>query len=414
LENSTAKSVYIARLVTLILFIFYPFSSFFISILLLANNYDRKFNQLIFGLFMGLFGYTFIPGREFDIVQHYALFESFLNTSFSEFLVLLTYNNQPDFILYTLYWIVGKVIDNSQIVGFIGAFSFYYLFVLIIDNIFKNYLPGKRNFRSYMLLFFMFMACTVPYIFSGMRNGNAVMLFIFLLTNKDGKRPYVKDILILLLPGLVHFSLFPISIVYLLSKYLNKRIYFIFCSVLILLTPFTLSILTYLHDVFKTMGGIGNFFASKIESYVFLDKNFGMYFGAGFRYYLVELPLFFLTPLLWKYADREKRTSKSEEVLHKFVLAFFAYSLCTIQTFLFARNHMVFAYIYISYWLILYFSKGVDLSVKQGILLFSGFIIISIIPSWIMGQEYVVINSKLFYSSLYELLNTKVTENQYW
>lgn len=400
----------------MILFVVYPFSSFVISFLLLANNIDKKFNQLIFASFFGLYGYTFIPGKGFDIVQHYSLFDSFLNTSFPEFVILLTHNSQPDFILYTIYWLVGKLTINSQIVGLIGAFAFYYLFILIIENIFRNYLPGRRNLQSYLLLFMMFTACTVPYIFSGMRNGNAVMLFIYLITLKENYRyPYFREVLILILPGLVHFSLFPISIVYLLSKYLSKKGYAIFCGILILLTPFTLDILMYLHGLFLTMGGVGDFFASKIESYVFVDKNFGMYFGAGFRYYLIEIPLFCLIPFLWNYVNNNiSKVAPQTLLIHKFVLAFFAYSLCTVQTFLFARNHLVFTYVYVSYIAMLLYSYWVKPSIKQVLLVGSIFIVISIVPSWLMGEEYVVINPKLFYSSLIDLLNTKVNESQYW
>ena len=401
------------RFLIIIVFIISPFVASLLAFYFCIHDFDRKFNTLLLACFGGLFGYTFIPGEGFDIIRHEELFNEFLAFDFSQFVIYELTSPKPDFLIELIYWFVGRIFFNSQIVGFIGAFSFYYLMLLVIENSLRN-VVRQRTPYTYFFCVAIFMAITVTWQFSGMRNGNAVLLFMYLITSNINylKR---KNQLLLLLPGIVHFSLLPICILYFLCLFLKRKQLHYISILLILSVPFILLILSSLHGVLDSLGYIGHFFAAKIDSYIIDGTDASMYTGAGFRYYLVVIPMLILFPFVWKTVNQCSHDSRMRELpYHHFSILFFSYVLCLGMTYAFSRNLLLCIYLFSVYFLsFLYFVKC-NAFLKRIVYIFLIYACLSIVPSWYMGKEYRCINPILFTGSLHTILTTEITENDYW
>jgi hypothetical protein len=412
--KSTRYLPIVTRSTILLIFYVYPLAAFTISLMLTAIDFDIKFNRFIIGLFFGLYGFSFIPGVEFDIVRHQDTYLHFqTHSSISDFLLTLLISLRPDFLMELVFLIIGKFFPNPQMVGFIGSFVFYYCFILAIDNCFIYIFPFKKTFFKYMVLFLMFTAVTVTYVFSGIRNGPASMLFLYLVT----KRPdlaKIKNILLMFVPGMIHFSLFPVSLLYIISSKSSKKFIIILSLGIMILSPFVNIILINLYTIFSHYNGT-RYLAAKINSYVLEGTSSSSYLGAGFRYYLVVLPLVFISPLFWFGINKYyKRINFSFHDYHKFIIVLFAYALFTIQTYVFSRLLLIFVYIsiiYILYCLWTSYIHGKQL--KQFMMLACLYVMLSIVPSWYMGHEYACINPVLLSGSLVDILSVKITPNDY-
>lgn len=394
-------------------FILSPFLTSLLAFLLCMYDFDRKFNTFLLACFGGLFGYTFIPGEGFDIIRHEELFDNFLTFDFSQFIIYEFTSSKPDFLIEFIYWLIGRIIVNSQIVGFVGAFSFYYLMLSVIENSLRN-IVCRRTPYTYFFCFFIFMAVTVTWQFSGIRNGNAVLLFMYLITSNID---YLKkrNQLLLLLPGIVHFSLLPICFLYFLCVFVKTK-YLQYISVIFILSaPFILLILSSLYGILDSLGSVGHFFAAKIDSYVIDGTDASMYTGAGFRYYLVVVPMLILFPFIW---IRTNKCSCNDGVLrsqyHYFSILFFSYVLCFSMTYAFSRNLLLYVYLFSVYFLFFLYSIKHNMLLKRLVYLFLIYTCLSIIPSLYMGKEYRCINPVLFMGNLRTILTTEITENDYW
>ena len=407
---------YILNTTLLAMFLISPFVSSILAFLCLALNIETKICRIIVGLFFGLYGYLFIPAFDFDLVRHYEYFESYIGKSIGEFIYLIASNSRPDVLLYSLYWFLGLFYENPQIVGFIGAFPFYFLMLLSIDNIFKSYLYEKRRMLSYLILISVFMSLTVPWTFSTMRNGNAIILFVYLATRERNNRLFLQDCLLFILPGLIHFSLFPISALYILAKYSGMTFIKILSFIMIISFPFIESLLVLLYNILGVIGGIGYFIAAKINSYIIVGTDVNFYTGSSFRYYFAVLPLLIIVIPLWLYIDRCKLVGNNKNIvlLHKLTLLVFSFSLCMVKTYMFARIHLLFIYIFPVYMYVMMYNKFVNRGVRKALAFSMIYLSISFLPSLILGREFRGINPKLFYSNLFTILDTRVEPEEYW
>lgn len=413
MKRNIAIRLLYSRSLLIFSFIVSPFLTSLLAFFLCMYGFDRKFNTLLLACFGGLFGYTFIPGESFDIIRHEELFAKFLTLDFSQFVIYEFSSSKPDFLIELIYWFVGRFIANSQIVGFVSAFFFYYLMLLVIENSLKNIICRGTPY-IYFFCFVIFIAVTVTWQFSGVRNGNAVLLFMYLITNNIDylKR---KNQLLLLLPGIVHFSLLPICLLYILCIFLKMK-YLQYISVIFILSaPFILLILSSLYGILDSFGGVGHFFAAKIDSYVIDGTDASMYTGAGFRYYLVAIPMLILFPFIWFSANKSScNNGVRESRYHHFSILFFSYVLCFSMTYAFSRNLLLYVYLFSVYFLSFLYLKKCNMLLKRFVFLFLLYTCLSIIPSLYMGKEYRCINPVLFMGNLHTILTTKVTENDYW
>lgn len=413
MKRNIAIRLYFSRFLIIIGFIISPFVASLLAFYFCMHDFDRKFNTLLLACFCGLFGYTFIPGEGFDIIRHEELFSEFLAFDFSQFMIYEFTSHKPDFLIELIYWLIGRIISNSQVVGFIGAFSFYYLMLLSIESSLKN-IVCKRTPCIYFFCFAIFMAITVTWQFSGMRNGNAVLLLMYLITS-DIDYSRKKNMLLLLLPGILHFSLLPICFLYFLCIFL-KRKYLQYISIFFILSaPFILLILSSLYGVLNSLGNMGHFFASKIDSYVIEGTDASMYTGAGFRYYLVAIPMLILFPFVWRAVNQCSCNNRMLKLpYHNFSILFFSYVLCFSMTYAFGRNLLLYVYLFSVYFLFFLYNVKCSVFLKRIVYLFLIYACLSIIPSWYMGKEYRCINPILFTGDLQKILTIEVTENDYW
>ena len=404
--------------VTLI-FAIYPFLGLVIALFLFVFNRNVKLSLYVITAFFFCYGWTFIPAANFDFVRHQEIFVELQQYStFKEFKSYMSLVLSPDVAVDYMYWFLGNISVNPQLIGAISAMFYYLLLFLIIKNFFANYLIPYNNPAKRALVISVFFALTVTWYFSGMRNGSALMLFIYLLVTLDISSKSLKNVVLILLPGFLHFSLFPISILLILSKYISTRSVVLFAVIGTLLFPFINKILILFGSFTSGMGLIGQFISAKLDSYVLHGTEASMYTGAGYRFYLVIIPLLVIIPFIWFTVNpvfRAKSNSSKLLVFHKFVLLLWGYSVLLIDTYALSRNLMVFGYVFSLYlfyllWDKLYRSNGL----KIFILLFMLHSAISILPSWYMGKEYLCINTKLIFSDLVTILNENVTSNDYW
>lgn len=404
----------ITRSLVSVIFVIYPFAAFIISLMLTALDFDVKFNRLVVGMFFGLYGFSFIPGVRFDITRHQETYVHYTHMGFMDFFFSLLVSMRPDFLMELTFLILGKFFINPQMVGFVGAFVFYYFFVAAIDNCFTYIFPFEKTFFRYLLIFFMFSAATVTFTFSGIRNGPASMVFLYLLTkglNLNKKR----NILLLFVPGMIHFSMIPIALLYILAFKSSKILAELVSIIIILTIPLMYVLFTAMYKIFLNVSGFG-FLVYRLNFYLLSGSfNSNGYAGAGFRYYLVVLPLVFVSIIFWLVINKCYKNFNSNFCnYHKFVILLFSYALFVIRTHIFARLLLVFVYIsiiYILYCLWTYHFRSRVL--KQFMILACFYVVWSIIPSWYMGNEYLCINPVLLKGSLIDVLSVKITPNDY-
>lgn len=403
------------RLAISLLFIISPFLTSGVAFVCLASNVDRKFSQFVLSLFLGLYGYLFIPAFDFDLIRHYEYFDNYQGKTFGEFFFLITLNSRPDILLYSLYWLIGRFSESHQVVGFIGAFPFYLLLLLSIDNFFKIYLPQRTAF-TFIVVFAVFMSLTVPWTFSTMRNGNAIALFVFLVSRDRGRLNFWRDAFLFTLPGLIHFSLFPVSLLYLYSKYFSFKACLTLAITMVLIAPFVEQVLIGLYALLHLSGGIGYFISAKINSYVITGVDVNFFTGSSFRYYFAVIPLLIFTSLLWLFVNQSRNVKNNPTFfrLHKFTLVLISFSICFVTTYLFARVHLLYIYIFPIYILGVVYRTSITKSFRSTCLMFLLYLSVSFLPSLISGREYRGFNPKLVYSSFFTILKSKVQPQDYW
>lgn len=171
-----------------ILFLLFCISPFLAALLSLYLIYRKRYVKLgvyIIIIFWGLVGYTFLPADNMDITRHNLNFENLQNiSSLQEFIIYQSLSEKPDFILDLVFWETGKFIKSHQVVGFIGAFCYYGLGLGLLLH-WREQLHTKSSFNNFILLILMFLALAQVTEFSGMRQGNAILLFLFIITIPD-------------------------------------------------------------------------------------------------------------------------------------------------------------------------------------------------------------------------------------
>ena len=208
----------------LLCFTLNPFVAFCFSLYLLAKRRWIFISSLVFILFSGLFGYTFLPAYNMDITRHYMIYEELTNIgSLADFVFYESLQDKPDFLLDMVYWWLGKFVNTHQIVGFIGAVFYYGLMLGVIRHFCIIFVNEDKAKAAFFYLLFLFLALTTIYEFSGMRQGNAILLFLFIITIPENKISEKCRALLLVLPGLLHFSLYPIVLLYLCTYWMRKK-----------------------------------------------------------------------------------------------------------------------------------------------------------------------------------------------
>lgn len=401
------------KIILILLYIVYPFVAFVSAVCFLSKGQEKVLSFIIIISFFGLLGYSLLPVDTMDITRHYVFFESLKEVfSFSDFLLYEGMSEKPDFFLDIIYWLLGKCVGTHQIVGFIGAASYFGLSLGVIRHWCR--LTNVEFSTFFILLFFMFLALMPIYEFSGMRQGNANMLFLFLITMPNREKVKIKQILLLLFPCLIHFSLYPIVILYICGCYLSRRKIFILVSCLIIGFFFFLPLMKWFQNQCLSMGTIGIGIAMKIEDYLFSgEMEAKLYSGSVIRFG-ITLFLLFIFPALLYMADR-LRNSYSPVMLrfHYFSLLFFSYTIFTSSSYILSRNLMLFKFIAVMYVIHLLFSVSLKRQLKRLLYCLSLIICISGVCSCYLGREYRTVNLTLFCPNLFYIMNVETQPEGY-
>lgn len=401
------------KIILILLFIVYPFVAFLSAVLFLSKGQEKILSFIIITSFFGLLGYSLLPVNTMDITRYYVFFESLKEvSSFSDFILYEGMSEKPDFFLDIIYWLLGKCVNTHQIVGLLGAVSYFGLSLGVIRHWWRLAYVGSSKF--FILLFFMFLALMPVYEFSGMRQGNANMLFLFLITMPDRERIKVKQMFLVLFPCLIHFSLYPIVILYICACYMNRKKIFVLVSCLILGFFFFLPFMKWVQNQCLTMGAIGTGIAEKIEDYLFSGEvETKLYSGSVIRFGMT-LFLLFIFPALLYMADR-LRKSYSPVMLrfHYFSMLFFSYTLFSSSSYILSRNLMLFKFIAVMYVVHLLYAVSLKLQFRRLLYYLSLIICISGVFSCYLGREYRTVNPALFRPNLFYILNVETQPEGY-
>ena len=158
IKNSTILQF---RFVLIVVFIACPFAGMLLSICAIVRRHDEKLAISLIILFFGLLGYTFMPLSNDDLPRHYMMFDKLkLAETLPEFIFYQSQSEKPDFFLYLLYWLTGKLVNTHQVVGFLGAICYYGLglgVILSLASIIKSSIHFFIIF--YFLLECSFLSC---------------------------------------------------------------------------------------------------------------------------------------------------------------------------------------------------------------------------------------------------------------
>ncbi len=239
----------------ILLVIVNPFIACLLALYFLSKRQIRFLSICTILLFACLYGYTYLTYDNDDITRHYYFFSVIrCFTTFKEFVLYETAILSPDFGFNLIYLIVGKITSSHQVVGVIGAGLYYGLLLAIILNWLECF--KSTSYQKAFLGLVLFMLAVIPSNeFNGIRQCNANALFLYIITHKSfaSKKLYTQ-ILILFVPILLHFSLLPVCVIYVLSQNISYNKAKIIACVLIGLTVFFSTNYVWHDDCLTTFG----------------------------------------------------------------------------------------------------------------------------------------------------------------
>lgn len=400
-------------------FVLNPFITFCFSLFLLAKQKYVFVCSLIWICFAGLFGYTFLPASNMDITRHYIIFDDLTNlVKFSDFIFYESLLEKPDFLVDFVYWLIGRVIDTHQVVGFLGASLYYSLMLGVIRHCCTLFVNNRRFAQKlFFYLLFVFLALTIVYDFSVMRQGNAILLFLFIVTIPTDKISELKRLLLLLMPCLLHFSLYPIVFLYLCTYILKRKTIFILFFCMALCYFFFPLIMHGAMNVCNSLGGIFAGIAEKIDVYMFNGELSVLLFsGSRIRYVLTIFLFIFIFPLLIYLVDKKAINKSANPVIcrfHYFSILFAGYLILSSSTYILSRNLMLFKFIFGVYLVYVLFAVRLKEHLKNFLLGLTVGIWLLGVASFYHGKDYRCLNTTLFYSNIFNILSVKTNPAGY-
>ena len=417
---SVSKRVWAYRFFLPILFFICPFGAVCLSFYRLAQRQNIAINLFFIILFFGLLGYTLLPYSTGDLTRHYLMFEDLKQaTFFSDFLLYESLSEKPDFFLDILYWLLGKFVDTHQAVGFMGAVIFYSCMLGVILNwcsCFMVFVGDRMYKRVFIYILLAFLALTPVYEFSGMRQGNAILLFLFLVTFPFDKQSEWKRIILLLIPCLLHFSLYPIVALYLCTYLLKQKgVLVVFCCLSLGYFVFT-PLMHALIELCSSLGGIGAGIAGKIDNYMFSGEvDNKLYSGSVIRFFVI-LFLTGISPVIIWISGRKNHQGKISVMklrFHHFFIFFYGYVLFTSSSFIVSRNLMLIKFLSVLYLIYALFSIKLNAYVKSFFMCILLGVFLSGPLSLYLGKEYRTLSPALFYSNLLDILSIETKPEGY-
>ena len=397
-----------------VIFILSPFVAALLALYFIYYRRHVRLGVIIIIMFWGLVGYTFLPADTMDITRHNLAFENLKNVnSFADFVFYQSLSEKPDWFLDLVFWGIGKWIYTHQIVGFLGAVCYYGLGLGTLLN-WREQLQTKSSFNNFILPVLMFLALAQVTEFSGMRQGNAILLFLFIVTIPDIRLSIYKKCICLIFPCLLHFSMYPIVLFYICTCFLSRRVLLTISLFLLMSYWYFVPLMASLMNVLTSLGGIGSGIADKIDVYMFQGEvEAALYSGSVLRFYVILL-MMFVFPFIALVVDKKRKQFPQFILrLHYWGIMFFSYIVFTASSYTLSRNIMLFKMFGVLYFTYALFSCSLGRCLSKFIMYICLFVIVLSPFFLILGKEYMVLNMKVFYSSLIDLININTQPEGY-
>ena len=389
-----------------VIFILSPFVAALLALYFIYYRRHVRLGVIIIIMFWGLVGYTFLPADTMDITRHNLAFENLKNVnSFADFVFYQSLSEKPDWFLDLVFWGIGKWVYTHQIVGFLGAVCYYGLGLGTLLN-WRDQLQTKSSFNNFILPVLMFLSLAQVTEFSGMRQGNAILLFLFIVTIPDIRLSIYKKCICLIFPCLLHFSMYPIVLFYICTCFLSRRVLLTIALSLLMFYWYFTPLMASLMNILISFGGIGLGIAEKIDTYMFQGEvQAALYSGSGLRVYIILL-MMLIFPVVAFGMDKKRRQFPQFILrLHYWSILFFSYILFTASSYILSRNIMLFKMFGILYFTYALFSCRLEKYTQWLVFALCLLVILSAPFSMWLGLEYEVLNPKVFYSNIVDLLN---------
>lgn len=405
------------RLFIIIIFVFCPFLAFLISSILLFKGGDLKFNIFISSLCWGIYGFLYIPECNMDITRHYEMYDSLLSiSSFNDFLFWTTLSDKPDYAMYYVFWLLGRLGCTSQSIGFISAFFMYFMLYYLAYSMSMLFGYKKMSFHPICYSLIFFLALTSPYWFSGIRQCNAIFLFVIALVSYY-KGTYTRAIIFFIISAVLHFSIYPFVFFFLCAMFLSKSWIYFLSFILIGASLSFYQLLHVLSEIFLAVGGIGEVLSMKIDAYIFSGNgDDALFAGPALRWYMGWILFFASIPICYYINTKKNKLESRFLVIHYFYILLLSYMIFTLSGSLqlFSRTLDLMKYLFFFYVSYLIFQIGVGQKMKR--MLIGLLVVVSVggIYSLFIGNEGKTFYPELLYMNLVDILETSVPRTMYW
>ena len=167
-------------------------------------------------------------------------------------------------------------------------------------------------------------------------------------------------------------------------------------------------------NVLTSLGGIGSGIADKIDVYMFQGEvEAALYSGSVLRFYVILL-MMFVFPFIALVVDKKRKQFPQFILrLHYWGIMFFSYIVFTASSYTLSRNIMLFKMFGVLYFTYALFSCSLGRYLSKFIMYICLFVIVLFPFFLILGKEYMVLNTKVFYSSLIDLININTQPEGY-
>lgn len=145
---NTKRYMYVERVITVLIFIVSPFLSFPLIVRTLFER--KKFGIFMFALFMGLIGLLYTPSG--DLYRYHLMFNLYAHSSWE---MLFSGENNLDFLLNIISYVLGHLGFHSDIVRFLYNFLGFYLLGDLSLRLYRNnieYFSSNKMFGILLLL----------------------------------------------------------------------------------------------------------------------------------------------------------------------------------------------------------------------------------------------------------------------
>lgn len=307
---------------------------------------------ILFALVMAYLAFLTIPYDTWDITRHFNRFEEISTLSIDDLL-----NYRVFLLILNFYmWIVANLGLPKEFIPFSITFVTYMLYFITLKKI-VDFKKNQNKYIYFIIIALLLITNEIRFfgVASGLRNDLAYAIFIYALVDFILFRKKVKFYILSIFAIMIHISVLPLFIFFLLSKYirLGKILkivmvisFFImisglsevvFYKIMELLKPFLQSIGLYFHAYMDPEGHWGSGF--------WVTRNFKTIL---FERYIKPLPFY----IIGVYLIFNNKTLINKRITTYIYLLFIFVCIISISRTLFDRYNYFFVLLFIFVYLI--------------------------------------------------------------